>query len=292
MKKIPYYPGCSIKGTGLAYEESLKATLKVLGGELDEIEDWNCCGATAYMATDKLRAIALAGRNLAMAEEKGAEDLMVPCNACYLVLNKTRKQMAEDPEVAEQVGEAMKKAGLSYKGKTNVKHPLEIFLNDFGLDLIKEKTVKPLKGMKIAPYYGCQIVRPYSFFDDQHDPTSMDRILKTLGAEVVDYPYKTRCCGGSQTGTLPEIGLDLVHMLLKEAQDRGADAISVVCPLCQFNLDGYQDMVQAKFGLKPMPILYLTQFMAMAFGCKEKEAALNRGIVPAKCLMRKEKAHV
>ncbi len=133
--------------------------------------------------------------------------------------------------------------GLRYSGNTPVRHPLDVLINDVGLEAIKQKVRKPLKGLKVAPYYGCQIVRPYATFDDQYNPTTMDRLLEALGATVVRYPLKTKCCGGSLTGTLPEAGHPLVYILLKEAKKRGADCLATVCPLCQFNLDAYHAQV-------------------------------------------------
>jgi heterodisulfide reductase subunit B2 len=292
MKTYPYFPGCSLKVTGKAYEESLLSSFRALDVEFKEVEDWNCCGATAYMATDEVQALALAGRNLAIAEQNGGQDLIAPCAACYLVLNKTKKALADNVALRGQVTRAMEKAGLQYKGKINVRHPLEILINDIGVDTIKTKVKAPLKGLKVAPYYGCQIVRPYALFDDQHNPTSMDKVIQALGAEVVDYPYKTRCCGGSQTGTMPDVGLHLVYMLMKEAKDRGADVISVVCPLCQFNLDGYQDKVKKVYGLDSIPIVYITQLMGWAFGLDKKKTAMHRGIVPVLPVMNRRTANV
>jgi heterodisulfide reductase subunit B2 len=290
MKTYPYFPGCSLKGTGRAFEESLLSSFRALDVEFKEIEDWNCCGATAYMSTDEMQALGLAGRNLAIAERNGQTDLVAPCAACYLVLNKTEKTLSENLVARRKLTEAMEKVGLTYKGKVKVRHPLEILVNDIGVAAIKSKVKAPLTNLKVAPYYGCQIVRPFALFDDQHNPQTMDLVIKALGATVVDYPYKTRCCGGSQTGTLPETGLHLVYMLMKEAKDRGADVISVVCPLCQFNLDGYQDKVKAVYGLDPIPIVYVTQLMGWAFGLSKKATGMQRGIVPVLPVMERRVA--
>ncbi len=292
MTEYQYYPGCSLQGTGRAYDESLREVFKHLGVKLTELADWNCCGATAYMSTDEAQALALTGRNLALADQDGGKDLLTPCNACYLALNKTQIRLAENVTARGQIAGALEKVGLHYSGKTRVRHPLDVLVNDISLTRIKEKVQTPLKDLKVAPYYGCQIVRPYALFDSQHNPMAMDEIIRALGGTVIEYPYKTRCCGGSQTGTLPDVGLHLVHMLLKEAKDRGADLISVVCPLCQFNLDGYQDKVKKVYGLDPIPVVYVTQLMGWAFGLNHKKLGMQRAIVPALPVMNRRNAHV
>ena len=278
--KFAYYPGCSLKGTGRAYEESLLPVLKALGVELDEIDDWNCCGATAYMAVDEVKACVMASRNLALAEKTRHPALLAPCSACYLVLNKTKHYLHDSPQVRKVVQKALGKAGLSYGGNVPVRHPLEVLMQDVGLEAIKAKVRRPLKGLKVAPYYGCQIVRPYATFDDQYNPVTMDRLLEALGATIVDFPLKTRCCGGSLTGTLPEPGLLCSYILLKEALKRGANVIATVCPLCQFNLDAYHDKIEAKWERVRIPTLYFTQLMGLAFGLPAEELGLQRGFVP------------
>jgi heterodisulfide reductase subunit B len=284
MKTYQYYPGCSVKGTGKAYEESLLAVFEALGVGLEELADWNCCGATAYMSIDEGEAFVLAGRNLALAERKSA-DLVAPCSACYLVLNKTQDHMKSYPQVRQRVTSALAAGGLTYKGGVRVRHPLDVLINDVGLETISGRVTQPLKGVRIAPYYGCQIVRPYATFDSSHRPVSMDRLLEVTGAEVIDYPPKTRCCGASQTGTLPEVGLDLVRMLLVEARERGADLVSTVCPLCQFNLDVYQDEIVRRGEPGTIPVVYFTQVLGVAMGLSARKLGLARNIVPAEPLL-------
>lgn len=282
--KYSYFPGCSLKGLGRAYEESLLPVMKHLGVELQELEDWNCCGATAYMSVDEAKAGVLAARNLAIAEQNGGHDLLTPCSACYLVLNKTKHNIADFPDIRDRIHCALRSANLTYTGSTRVRHPLDILVHDVGLDVVKEKVVRPLKGLKVAPYYGCQVVRPYSTFDDAWNPTTMDRLLATLGAEVVHYPLKTKCCGGSLTGTLPEAGLRMSYILLKEAVRRGADVIATICPLCQFNMDAYHDQIDRRWGPTRIATVYFTQLMGLAFGFSEKELGLQRNFIPMKPL--------
>jgi heterodisulfide reductase subunit B len=286
MKRYLYYPGCSLRGTGKAYEESLLAVFKALDVELEELEDWNCCGATAYMSIDEVSSFALAGRNLAIAEKKNL-DLLAPCSACFLVLNKAQRYIKEYPKVAQTLEHGFKAAGLEYHGTAKVRHPLDVLINDIGMDRIKACIKKPLTGLKVAPYYGCQIVRPYATFDLMYYPVTMDKLLRAVGAEVVDYPLKTRCCGGSQKGTLPEVGLSLIHILLKEARRREAHIVSTICPLCQFNLDTFQDEAGKKYGEISMPVVYFTQLLGLAFGFSAKELGLERNIVAAKQMLAK-----
>jgi heterodisulfide reductase subunit B len=280
MTKYSYFPGCSLKGTGRAYEESLLPVMKALDIELEELDDWNCCGATAYMAVDEVKACVMASRNLALAERLGHRELMAPCSACYLVLNKTKHYLHESPSIQTVIGQALAQANLTYSGNVPVKHPLDILVHSVGLAEIKKRVKAPLKGLKVAPYYGCQIVRPYATFDDQYNPTTMDRLLEAIGCTVVNFPLKTRCCGGSLTGTLPEPGLLCTQIILKEALKRGADCIATVCPLCQFNLDGYHDKIAAKWGASRIPTVYFTQLMGLAFGLSERELGLHRGFIP------------
>jgi len=277
--KYAYYPGCSLRGTGRAYEESLLAVFQILGIEYEEIDDWNCCGATTYLSVDELTSYALAGRNLALAARQ-SQQIIAPCAACYLVLNKTQHYIEAYPNIKLVVTRALESIGLVYDERIRVRHPLDVLLNDVGLDQIKRKVKVPLKDLKVAPYYGCQIVRPYATFDDQRDPKSMDRLLEVCGAKIVHYPVKTRCCGGSQKGTLPEVGLDLIHYLLSEAQTNGADVISTVCPLCQFNLDSFQDESGDRHHPIHIPVVYFTQLLALALGAPANSYGLQRCLVP------------
>ncbi|MGO9432807.1 MAG: CoB--CoM heterodisulfide reductase iron-sulfur subunit B family protein [Terracidiphilus sp.] len=281
--KYAYYPGCSLKGTGCAYEESLLAVFRTLGIKLEELNDWNCCGATTYMSYDELQSYGLAARNLSLAKQTG-NDLMAPCAACYLVLNKTQYYVRDYPWIGQIVEHALEAIHLPTDISAKVRHPLDILLNDVGLDAVRAKVIRPLHGLKVAPYYGCQMVRPYALFDNQRNPTSMDRLLEACGAEIVNYPVKTQCCGGSQKGTLPEIGLDLIRHLLAEAQRNGAEVISTLCPLCQFNLEAFQEQASNAHQFH-FPVLYFTQLLALAFGITLNEAGLQRSFISIKPIL-------
>lgn len=285
--RYQYFPGCSLKSSGRAYEESLLAVFRALQIPVEEIEDWNCCGATAYMAVDEVQAFALAARNLALAEKApgGANgkpaQILAPCAACYLVLLKTQRYLADHADLHQKVMAGLKAIKLSYEGRVQVRHPLDVLVNDVGTDRVAKRVTQPLKGMKVACYYGCQIVRPFAAFDDMHNPTTMDRLVKALGATPVDWPLKTRCCGGTLNGTIPDTGLRLNRILLKEAKRRGADMLITVCPLCQFNLECYQDQIASKFQESvSLPVVYLTQLMGMAFGLSDRDLGIQRLFVP------------
>lgn len=280
MKYI-YYPGCSLKSTGKLYEESLLAVFDALDMDYAELEDWNCCGATAYMAVDERKAFALAARNIALAEEQLRSEpevnIVSPCSACYMVLLKTQKFLEEHPEDKAAVVKALKDSGLNYTGKVNVRHPLDILVNDIGEKEITKRITKPLKGVRVASYYGCQTVRPYATFDDQRNPVTMDKIFKAAGAEIVDWTMKTRCCGGSLTGTIQEVALPLSYIILHEAKKRRADVVTTACSLCQFNLECYQDDMDKRFktDLK-IDVIYFSQLLGLALGVDPKKLGIQR----------------
>ena len=280
-----YYPGCSLKSTGRAYEESILEVFQTLGHPLTELEDWNCCGATAYMSISELKAFTLCARNLALAEKQGGSDekidLVVPCAACYLGLNKAQHYLNEHADIRGIINKALQAGGLSYQGRVRIRHPLDIFLNDLGAEKLTSALDRPLEGLRVACYYGCQLVRPYSEFDDQHNPTSMETIMKLLGAETVDWPLKTRCCGGALTGTIPEVGLKLSYILLDEARKRGCDVIVTACPLCQFNLECYQSRIKKMYRSDfTLPVAFFTQLMGLAYGIDRRRLGIPRLFIP------------
>lgn len=289
MKYI-YYPGCSAEATGKPFEESLLEVLKLLELPFEELHQWNCCGATAYMSIDELKAFALAARNLALAEKQGLTatmetvDLFTSCAACYLVLLKTHKYIKEYPEINDKIAAALSRADLQYGGGVRVRHALDLLINDIGIDRISKQVRKPLADLRVACYYGCQIVRPYALFDDIENPSSMDRLIQLIGAEAVDWPMKTRCCGGSLMGTIPDVGLRLNHIILREAQKHGADVIATACPLCQFNLECYQDKIvkQVDRSFARIPVVFFTQLLGLAFGINERKLGIRRLFMPIK----------
>jgi heterodisulfide reductase subunit B len=277
--KYTYYPGCSLHGACGPYDTSLKRVMTLLGHELDELEDWNCCGATMYMSVRETVALSVSARNLALAEKVGTT-LMAPCSACYTTLMKTNRYLREVPKMREQVTEALAEADMSYNMTVKVRHPLDIIVNDIGVDSVVRRAKRKLDGLKVAPYYGCQIVRPEPGFDDRDWPTSMDQLFSALGAEMVYYPDRVRCCGGMLMTTYPDVGKELTGGLLETAVRNGADVIITTCPLCQVNLEGYQDKVKTGNGKMEIPVLFFTQLLGLALGDSSKNLDLHRSMVP------------
>ena len=286
-----YYPGCSQMVTNKAYNISTKSVARVLGLEMAELDDWNCCGATAYLAIDEDRALVLAARNLALAEQTGRRDLVTACNGCYLVLNKANKYLAERPELREKVARALRAGGMVYEGAVYVRHFLDIVVNDVGEEEVRRCVKRPLSGMKVASYYGCQITRPFGEIDDEEFPEMMDELARWLGAEPVFFPLKTKCCGGLMMTTQPEIGRKLTGKILKSAKKQGADCIITCCPLCQMNLEAYQDRVGAAIEYDcRIPVLYFTQLMGHAFGLGRDEIALKDSLTPVEVMLTEKVA--
>jgi heterodisulfide reductase subunit B len=274
-----YFPGCSLKGTGTAYEESLLTLFRLLDLPLQELDDWNCCGATSYMSIDERAAFVLSARNLALAHQAQDRDVVAPCSACYLVLRKTQDYMQRYPEIGREVSKSLGNGSLKVLNAIRVRHPLEVLYTDVGAARIHKEVARPWRGGRVACYYGCQMVRPYAEADNDHDPTRMDELLNAAGVPTVDFSLKTKCCGGSLTGTTHEVGVRLNYILLKEAARKGAQAIATVCPLCQYNLDAYQAEIRRATG-EPleMPILYFTQILGWALGGDIAELGLRRAI--------------
>jgi heterodisulfide reductase subunit B len=278
--RYTYYPGCSLESTSRAYDVSLRTVFRLLGHELEELEDWNCCGSTAYMSVAETMALAVCARNLALAERRGGT-LVAPCSACYTVLSKTDRFLREQPELRARVAEALAEAGLAYHGGVAIRHPLDILINDVGLEAIAAVAVRSLEGIRVAPYYGCQIVRPERGFDDREAPMALDRLFARLGATVVDYPMKVRCCGGMLMTTAGDVGLRLCYELLQCAADAGAQVIATTCPLCHINLEAYQGTINRRFKAKlRMPVVFFTQLVGLALGADDRELGLDRLLIP------------
>ena len=274
--KYTYYPGCSVSATANIYQDSIDAIAPALGLELEELEDWNCCGATAYMSVKELMSFAISARNLALAEQHH-RDVVTPCSACYTVLNKTNRYFREYPDLRSKIGQALEAGGLSYSGNVRVRHLLDVVCSDVGCEKIRSLVVKKLTGLKVAPYYGCQIVRPETDFDDPDDPVKMNHLIEMLGAENVDYRMKTACCGASLMGTQEELAMRLCKNLLLDAERKGAHCLVTTCPLCQMNLDVYQGKVNKLFKTKfNLPVLYFTQLIGIALGMPPEKLGLGR----------------
>ncbi len=290
--KYSYYPGCSLERNAIAYHRSAMSVAAPLGIELAEIQDWNCCGATEYFSVDLLPAYSLVARNLALAARQANGDQVVaPCSACFLNLSKTDRYMADSPELAEKINTALAAGGLHYEpGTVRVRHLLDVIVNDIGYEAVAAKVAKPLHGLQVAPYYGCLIVRPgyQGVFDDPEYPTSLDKLMRTLGAKVVDFPLKTHCCGGHMTQISQPTAYELIRRLLKNAADYDADVIVTLCPMCQLNLDAFQGEVNKYFKTDyRIPVLYFTQLMGLAFGISAKELGIGKEFVDARPALSK-----
>jgi heterodisulfide reductase subunit B len=278
--RYTYFPGCSLESTGKPYDLSLRAVCRLLDVDLRELDDWNCCGATAYMSVAETLALAVSARNLALAEREGA-DLVAPCSACYLVLHKTHRYLAEQPELRARVGEALAQADLSYGGSLRIRHPLDVLVNDIGIEAIAAKAVRSLEGARVAPYYGCQLVRPERGFDDREAPMWLDHLFRRLGADVVDFAMKVRCCGGMLMTTSEDVGLRLSGDVLACAMDAGANVVATTCPLCQINLEAYQDRIGRAMRRRiRIPAVYFTQLLGLALGAGAEELGLPLNLVP------------
>ncbi len=290
-----YYPGCSMDGSGRAYGDSLEVVCDRLGLSLQEIDDWNCCGAFEYFAISQQQAYALVGRNLALAEQQrnGTHTVVAPCSACFLNLAKTDYSLRTDAGLASTVNTALDAGGLHYDpGSVEVRHLLEVILNEVGLDAVAERVTTPLKGLRVAPYLGCLVTRPDY---DRHwslreHPMAFDSLLGTLGAEVVDFPLRTDCCGGHMTQISPDTGLELIRRLVEAADRVGADMLVTVCPMCQMNVDLYQAEMNHHFGTSyHMPILFFTQLMGLAFGAEPRQVGIGTEIVSARYALNRMK---
>ena len=287
--RYAYYPGCSLESSSTAYDASVREVANLLRIDLVEVDDWNCCGATEYFSQDELTACAVIARNLALVDQK-LDQLVAPCAACFLNLNKTDHLMAENPELGAKVNEALAAGGLNYQpGRVQVRHLLDVIYTDIGEAAIRDKVLRPLTGLRVAPYYGCQVVRPFSGADNPEHPMQLDELFTWLGAEVVDYPVKAHCCGGHMTQISEPQAFELIRRLLQSAADHEADLILCLCPMCQLNLDAYQGRVNRHFRTSlRIPIVFFTQMMGIAFGIEPEKLGFGKEIVSAEAVIREK----
>ena len=279
MKYYTYYPGCSSEATGVGLDLSSRAISQPLEIELIELEDWNCCGSTPYGSLDKEESVLVAARNLALAEKTGL-DLVTPCSSCCVTLYGANLALKEAAGLMQRVNDALAVADLKYEGKVRVRHLTEVLVSDVTPEVISSKVKRPLNGLKVAPYYGCQLVRPDYGFDDPESPDSLDRLVASLGAEAVPFPLKNRCCGGSLIIPDESMALGLIHKLLENASENGAECITTPCPLCQLNLDAYQRRVNSRFKTNfALPVLFVTQLIGLALEIEPKSLGLNTNII-------------
>jgi heterodisulfide reductase subunit B len=281
MKDYAYFPGCSLEKIAQSYNVSSIETTKKLGVELKELEDWNCCGATAYFHVDELLANTLCARNLAMAEKQGL-DLVAPCSACYKNTYFTNRYLKEDPDLADHINVALEEDDLHFSGNIEVKHLIEVFVEDLGLEEVRGSVSNPLEGLRVAPYYGCQILRPEKNGEEIENPVFFEALMEAIGADPIDYALKMRCCGGSLLISSREAALSMIRNLLQNAIDSEAQVIATACPLCQINLECYQPQVNQEYGTDySIPVVYFTQLIGLAFGIANKPLGIGSELIAA-----------
>lgn len=277
--KYSYFPGCSLHSTAKEYDLSTKEVAKALGMELTEIPDWVCCGATPAHITMHLLSLALPVKNLIKAGHMDSCEVVTCCAACFNRLKVADYVMRHNAEHRKKVEKIV---GEPYAGDLKIRHFLDVLANVFGLKNLKASVTKDLSGLKAACYYGCLLSRlpEITELDDPEDPHLIDDLMRTIGVETVQWPYKTECCGASFSLTKTDIVLKLSQDILQMAADAGAQAIVVACPLCQSNLDLRQGMINRKYKKNfNMPILYFTQLIGMALGIDEKKLGFEKHIV-------------
>jgi heterodisulfide reductase subunit B len=272
--KYAFFPGCSLESTAWDFDRSTRAVCRALGIELEEIPDWVCCGSTPAHASDPGLAVALPVLNLHKAQATGLP-VMTACASCYARLRTANFQVGHDTDERERV---QRLTGQPYDGSVAVHHVLDVLVNHFGLEQVRTQVRRPLAGLRIACYYGCLLTRPPEIvaFDNPEHPTAMDDLVAATGAEPVDWPYKTECCGASLSMTHAAVVCRLSHRLLSMARQAGAECLAVACPLCQVNLDLRQaDATSAHGALPETPVLYVTQLLGLALGLSRKELGLD-----------------
>lgn len=270
-----YYPGCSLQGTAKEYDIATRALMQALGVELIELEDWTCCGASAADGVNALLSLALPARNLALAQRQApGRPILVPCSACYLNLKKIEFKIRAQPEVLKTINAVLAAENLELQGPVEVRHLLQVLADDLGAGRVGERVTRPLPDLTVAPYYGCQCLRPYAVFDDPEQPRSMEGLIRATGARVWPWTMGAKCCGAAHMNTEPEVALELTGAILQDA--RGADAVATVCPMCQMNLEGYQRQASRLKGESlSMTVVYLPQLIGLALGLSTAALGTN-----------------
>ncbi len=282
--KYAFFPGCSLESTAWDFDRSTRAVCRALGIELEDIPDWVCCGSTPAHASNAALAVALPVLNLQKAQTVGLP-VMTACASCYARLRTANHKVRNELDQRQQ---AERITGKPYDGGVEVQHVLDVLVNRFGLDAIRSKIVRRLSSLRVACYYGCLLTRPPEVvaFDDAEHPRSMDDLVAATGAEPVDWPFKTECCGASLSMTHSAVVARLGHRLLSMARRAGAECIAVACPLCQVNLDLRQaDAAKAHGEIPQTPVLYITQLLGLALGLSYEELGMNALTVSPESLL-------
>ncbi|VAX14154.1 Heterodisulfide reductase subunit B-like protein [hydrothermal vent metagenome] len=290
-KEYSFYPGCSSQkgASGSNYQVSVDAMCDVLDIKLNDIPDWNCCSASiGYAGGGELPRLALSARNLALSEQANPDqDVVATCAACWLATRETKERLLDSDSLMKETNEALAAAGLKVEAKQNVRHMVEVLIEDFGYDGLAQHVKKPLDGIKIAGYVGCQTNRPFGIAGESFEnPKYLDKLVETMGAEPLEnYDKKASCCGGALIFSEPEKSQALIKDIIESAYDGGADMIVTPCPVCQMNVEVYQDQINAKYKTKfDMPVVYYSQLMSVAYGKGVQESGLNGQVIRAKKL--------
>ncbi|HDD24822.1 MAG TPA: disulfide reductase [Chloroflexi bacterium] len=282
---IPYYPGCTLSTKAQNYDRSGRAVAATLGFELEELSEWQCCGATFPLMLDDSMALIAPTRVLYQAQQAG-ERLVTLCAICFNVLRRSQALLQRDPDMLERINWFTEQ---EYQG-VRVVHFLEVLRDDVGWEALAERVTRPLTGLRVAPYYGCLLLRPYEEIglDDPEAPTILHDLVRALGAEAVDFPFNIECCGSYLTVKEPAVSETLSQEIVASARTCGAQVIVTACPLCQFNLDYPQRETEAGRTGDEIPVLYFTQLMAIALGLPEGDWGLEDHYVPARSLFAEQ----
>ena len=290
MSKVAYYPGCALEGSGGPYDKSTRVLVDKLGLKMENLEDYSCCGAMEVKNVHPMLQTYMSARNLAIASEQmGFDTVMAPCNGCYHNLKKTEYELATSEEHLKTVQDLAKKADDPvYKGDVRTVHLLEWLMEELGPEGIKAKMSKSLKGLKIANYYGCMYTRPRQIFPEKdqgpgsessYKPHFMDDLLAAAGAENVDFPLKTACCGGAHTLSDSDTSTQLVLNILQAAEESGAEVIATECPTCHSGLEMHQVRAEKEFGITTnVKIVYFTQLLGLAMGMSPRKMGIHENI--------------
>ena len=290
-REYSYYPGCSSqKGASSSNMMTSIATMcEELDIQLNEIPDWNCCSASiGYGSGGELPRLVMSARNIALSEEHNPDqDIVATCAACWLSTREAAERFADDENMFKEANEALAEANLKLTNKTPIRHMAEVLIEDIGYEEIGKGVKKPLEGIKIAGYVGCQTNRPFGIDGESYEnPMYLDGLVDALGADSIPtYEKKVQCCGGALAFSEPEKSQEMIKGIIEAAYDNDADMIATPCPLCQANVEIYQDQINAKYGTKfNMPVVYYSQLISVAYGRDAKDSALNGQIIKAKKL--------
>jgi heterodisulfide reductase subunit B len=288
--KLSYYPGCTLKSNAKNFEDSALCSLAKLGIEVAELPRWNCCGTVYSLATDDLIHHIAPVRNLIFSKEAKADALLTLCAMCYNTLKRANERLRKNSEDRDAINRFMDTEGLAYEGDVKVLHLLELLRDVVTFENVAKKTVRPLTGLKVASYYGCLLVRPKEIgLDNVENPQVLDNLMSALGAQAVDFPHKTECCGAYQTVDNPGIVAERTYAIITSARTRGADVVAVSCPLCAFNLDNRQRETADLYpDFKKMPILYFSQLLGIALGCPEEALRFDLHDVDPKPVLKRK----